>query len=246
MTTPNYLYIDSKNRTTGTSNDFIINLQTPLTNLNEVSLMAVSIPITSTNVSSFNNLINFSTSSTAYVATVTSGIYDVNSIIPAVQNAMNATSYGGTVTMTYNPATYMYTITSTIPISLTFGTNTTHSIANFLGFNSVDTTLATGQTATNISNLSIPPAFFLNIQELPNSILTSTGYAGTFMIFVTVNSGYVNFNFEANQMQQKVNCNKSNILSRISVQLLDPRTMSTYNLNGADWVFMVQLKTHIF
>jgi hypothetical protein len=246
MTTPNYLYIDSKNRTTGTSSNFIINLQTPLTNLNEVLLMGVSIPISASNVSSTNNLFNFSTSSTAYVATVASGIYDVNSIINAVVNAINATTYGGTVSMTYNPASYVYTITSTIPISLTFGTNTTNSIANLLGFSPINTTLGTVQTATNISNLSIPPAFFLNIQELPNSILTSTGYAGTFIVFVTVNSGYINFNFEASQFKQKVNCNRSNIISRFSIQLLDPRTMDVYNLNGGEWVMMLQLNQAIF
>jgi hypothetical protein len=100
--------------------------------------LALSLPVTNYTIESDNNTIYFSDGIDEWVATVTPGIYNSETLLPAIKEAMEDTTYTGTITATYNETTCKLTIISTLPYLFQWGT--TNSIAHFLGFPDANTT----------------------------------------------------------------------------------------------------------
>jgi hypothetical protein len=108
-----YLHVDTKSRAYSHSHDFAIELKPAIFSLKSVKLLALSLPISNYMVDTTNNQIYFTDGVTEYIGNITPGIYNSDNIITAVKTAMEATGFGGTVTVTFSETTYKLTITST-------------------------------------------------------------------------------------------------------------------------------------
>lgn len=226
---PAFLLIDSTDRISGNSHSFTIQLQPGIMQPKTVTLKYVSIPLTNFTVSSSNNVIYFG----GYTATITPGVYDYISIATAVKNAMEATAYAGTITVTYDTLTYLFTISGTVAFTLDFGTNTTNSMAYLLGYDEVDVVSATSHTADSVAHLSIPQFIMIDITGLPQSTFTSNGEHCNFIIPTNNISGYQNYFFETSQYTLSFPGGHTSI-QYFNVRLFS-RGSQDFDLRGVDW-----------
>ena len=100
------------------TNDFLIQLNPSLDHIKSIELKALFLPLTHYNVSSENNKVYFTDGVTDYEATLVNGIYDTDSILDVVKVAMEATSYSGIITVTFDAIAHLYQISSSTNISL--------------------------------------------------------------------------------------------------------------------------------
>lgn len=238
MEKPKYLLIDSRDRISGSSHDFKIQLKPALTSVKSIKLLSVGLPLTNYIVDSTNNKIYFNDGTTDFTATLSNGVYDSDSILSAIKTAMEATGYGGVITVTYSDITLKFTITSTLNISLSWGT-TENSAAYLFGFNNVNTINTATHTSDNVPHLSIPPYIFIDIDAFP--IVTSTSNAETtsFIIFSHYNSGSVSFHTQNTHYEIKLT-NRISQLQYFNVKL-KYRGGNILNLNGIDWQFLLEI-----
>ena len=91
-----YVIFNSKDRDSGNSHDFIINIPQHLRS-NRLRLAYASIPISWYNINSTNNKIYFQENSIAtnIIATIPVGNYNITTFTTAISTAMNAVSTGG-------------------------------------------------------------------------------------------------------------------------------------------------------
>jgi hypothetical protein len=153
---------------------------------------------------------------------------------------MEATGFGGTVTVTFSENTYMLTIASTINFGLQFETYTTNSASHILGFDDLDTAVAASCTRNNSINLSIPPCIFLKINEFPVTCRSLNGYNGTFPIYINTISGEINFYFP-NMHYEAQTHNTISQLNQLHINLLELRTRSLFDVNNNEWCCLLKL-----
>lgn len=261
-----YVTIDSRHRTSGTPSQFGIDLQPALFSFKSASLLAAAIPLTQLTVSPANatnignNVIYFNSAGTDYQAVVAAGAYDVYNLGPAIITAFNNATpvVGGpavplVVTVDVDPTTFLVSITSATAIEMKFGTYTVSSMANYLGFNSVDTTPATTtNTAGNAFNFSIPPIAFIRILEFPVSCrsagqttvspqvpIPQTIY-GTYPLVLTADSGGVSFTLAQTSYKCEILNNVSS-MSHLTISLIDPRSGLLFDTRGVEWCMLLSL-----
>jgi hypothetical protein len=234
---PKYLLVDSRDRTyeiNGTS-EFIMSFNPSLEQVRSVKLKALSLPLTHYNVNDTNNKIYFN----GLTATLPNGIYNVVNILPEIKLAMEATGYGGIITATFNELKHLYTIDSTTNIALEFGTNTTNSAAYLLGYNNVDTAPSLSLVADNITNLSVPLYFFIDISGLSSPVRTTNNESATFVVFTTSNSGGISFHFEDTHYESN-SMGTSGALQQSTITLRE-RGNRLFNIHGNDWTMLLEL-----
>ena len=238
---PTYLVVDSKDRIHqfDSTNDFLIQLNPSLDHIKSIELKALFLPLTHYNVSSQNNKVYFTDGVTDYEATLVNGIYDTDSILDAVKVAMEATSYSGTITVTFDAIAHLYQISSSTNISLQFGTYTTNSISELLGYNNVNTALGLTHIANNVCNLSVPEYFFINLSGVNSNVQTTNSETGTFVVFITTNSGGVNYHFENTNYKSS---SKWNVHPLQTVRVtLKERGNKIFDINGVNWSMLLKL-----
>ena len=240
-----YFVVDSRDRVTGTSSDFKVYVNPAVTAVNRISLCNVTFPNTVYNVNSNNNIIYFFeyvSSSTQLTATITPGAYNYGTLLTAIQTAMNAASvHSFTYTATYSATTFMITITSTGSFGLSFGTYTTNSIANIIGF-TINTSNATSQTGNQVIQLYQSTFYYIDIREFPIATKSTNSLDyGTFVINTSVNSGNVE-DWNLLNSYHQVQTYEGQNLQELNVRLRD-RNNQILNLNGADWSMILEFKT---
>lgn len=144
-------------------------------------LKSCFLPITYYNVGATNNVIYFTDTTGAHVATITTGQYTLATVLPAIVTAINAVG-NGTATVTVNSLTSRITIAYTELFSLTFGTNTANSAATMMGFANSNTASATSQTGTMIANMSTLKSYNFQISDCSPGVHTMNGNSYTFVI----------------------------------------------------------------
>jgi hypothetical protein len=236
-----YLHINSKLRSYGHSHDFAIQLQPSIGSIKRIKLLALAMPLSNYTINSTNNLIYFNDGVTDYIATITPGVYNSDNIVTAIKTAMEATGYAGTITVTFSENTYKLTISSTTNFMLQFQTLTDNSANHILGFDELDTVLALSHEGDNSINLSIPSCIFLKIAELPSMVRSSNGINGTFPIYINVISGEVNY-FYSNLYFENVAYNTISFTNMLHIQLIDPDTGNTFDINDNDWSMLLELE----
>lgn len=240
MQKPKYLLIDSKDRIQGTSHNFQIQLKPGIEPITSVSLCAVSLPLTNYIINSSNQNIYFD-DGTAYVAQISEGVYDYITILLAIKTAMEATAYAGVITAVYDSQTFKFTISGTVPFLFTWGTNQSNSAAYILGFNNIDTASALSHTSNDVSHLSIPPYFFINIDAFSTEISTTNSDICTFVVFSQNTSGFVNFHWEKTHYKLLINGPPArNGIQYLTINL-KTRGGSFFNLNNVDWQLLLHL-----
>ena len=120
------------------------------------------------NVNDNNNKIYVNENGTDYTITLTNGYFDSSDFQTNISTAMNAV-LTGTISISYDDNTNKYTITNTLPIYFTFGSNTTNSARKLLGFNQTDgNPSTTTQTSDNPIDLNTCKNIFITITEDDN------------------------------------------------------------------------------
>lgn len=128
------VYINSTNRSAGTSNDFTITNIPPFEN-NPVTAKLVNacIPFTFYNIMAPGNTLTFiDSAATPHTVVIPPGNYTGATLATALALAMNGAGSPDTYTVTYDATTYLLTFNSTGNLTLDF--TTTPNMAKQLGF----------------------------------------------------------------------------------------------------------------
>ncbi len=238
MQKPKYLLVDSRDRISGSSSNFRIQLNPGLEPIQSIKLSGLALPLTNYIVDSTNQNIYFS-DGTDYVGAMTPGIYDYITILNEIKTAMEATAYTGTITATYDDSTFKFNIAGTIAFSLDFATYTSGSAAYLLGFNNSDTVSAASHTSDDVAHLSIPPYFYININEIPSVTRSTNGDVCTFPIFSQNISGYINYHWAQTHYELCIPGGTAP-LQTMSINL-KYRSGLEFNLNDTDWCMLLEL-----
>lgn len=233
MEIKNLLVISSKDRMnqSDTSSSFTVQFNEAI-RFDKLAFVGAYIPNTIYNITSSNNLVYFNDGANR-IATIPSGNYDVSTLSSAIQTQMNSVS-ALTFTVSYSPMTYKMTITGTAPYSLTFGTNTTNSIAKKIGFANLNTTPALSQTGNNAVQLN-KQIMYINIKELVSIAKTSSNIIYNFAIPINANSNEVIQYYENTAFKQEFSIGNNMNLNTISFELRDEDNQ-LINFNGAELV----------
>lgn len=202
----------------------------------ELELLYAQIPNTIYNITSSNNVIYFNDGANVS-ATITPGSYTISSLTSAIATAMtSASSSAKTYTVTYSTSTFLLTISTTAGYTLTFGTNTTNSIAQTIGFPNSNTASASAQTGSYAVNLNIDPIYvnFRMVSSL-NQTTNMSMPSYSFILPISVNGGEVNILSKYNSMEQKIKLNSMVNVDRVEIELRDG-SGNIVNLNGSNWL----------
>ena len=132
------------------------------------------------NVNDINNKIYFTENGNNLTATLTNGYYDSTDFVTHLSNVLNNAA-SGTITVSINSNTNKLTITDTLNIYFTFGTNTNNSARKLLGFNESDGTANTTQTSDKPIDLNTYKGIWLDIYENYDKRMYGIDYFNTSM-----------------------------------------------------------------
>lgn len=232
-----YVTIDSRDRSAGTSTQFRVILPDGIHNIRQVKLLGCDIPNTVYNITT-NNMLTFTRAGTTYIATLTPAAYTKESFPGAIAACMNAVDPNA-YTCTYNPSTLKMTIAGGSAFVLNL--SSANSPWYEMGFTQNDTSAATSITSPNVMNLSLPISLYI---EIPQIGLGSTSSRAndrcTFRIPMNAIAGeFVYFQQNANYEQ----CYKySSVITLANFDVrLRTRNGSTVELNGGDWQLYLEL-----
>jgi len=219
MTTTTYITINLRKRASGNTCDAVYFLDRTLPGIQGLKLSNMQFY----NINQYNNLIAFSvtttTTTTPYSLTLAPGNYVVSEFTAALENLMNGSSSGFTVT--YSNITGLITISNSNLFSLNFATST---MCVVLGFLPQQYAATTSITAPYALNLGMPAQVHIYISEVVNSYIgVQGGYdMPTFIVPVDGARGtIVNFRSK-NEYLQYVNIPNPIDINRITVRLKSP------------------------
>lgn len=151
------VYLSSKNRSTGTSDDFtIVDTQERFVNVPQsVKAVTITIPVTWYNVTSANNKFEFTGAvSGLHQIEIPPGNYSGLTLAKALQDAIIAILGCGGYTVVYDCSTGKFTIESkTEEFSIDF--TIIENMADILGFEEVVTDSLMSHTSTKVANIII-------------------------------------------------------------------------------------------
>lgn len=164
------LFIDSSQRTSGTSSSFdiLLNQEVPMDSL---KLQSVTIPNTFYNITSSNNSFTVTEGANTVSVSLTPGLYSINTLLTLLGTALtdNAT-LTGTYTCTLDSITQYVTISCTT----NFTVISTGALARQLGF--VNATAQAGtEVATELYDLSSLREVYIQVTNIPVSSLFNSG-----------------------------------------------------------------------
>ena len=129
MTSTRKIFVDSKDRVSGTSTDFQVRLQNPVEGVTGMILADMIMPVTMYNINSVNNTFYFSEriynviesgysdyyddGSNQFTVTVSAGNYSVSELMSALKTAVDNEITPAYCTITYSSATSKFTFTVT-------------------------------------------------------------------------------------------------------------------------------------
>lgn len=239
---PKQLTINSLDRNVGSNSttDYNVNILPAITNAKKFTLASASIPNTTYNVSSSNNTLYWTDSTTAtFTTTISPGSYSATTLASAIQTAMNSVSSG--YMASYSSTTYLLTVANSgLTFYFSFGTNTTNSLAYVMGF-ATNGTLAASQTGQNVVNLAGAQFYYLVIDQIPCQCrgANAVDYGSFVVINEVAPDGSINY-FNENQNYNTYEIGGGINLNVLHVQL---KTWNNQliNLNGADWSFTMSI-----
>lgn len=156
-------YINSRDRYTGTNNDFYINIPVdPNEKFNKVVVLQASIPKTYYVINTSDSF-TLDENGTEYTISIQAGNYNVKTFGNAIQSALNnAGTYTYTVTRPYENAKYQFDVSGNGGIQPKFIFTT--SMYEQMGFdiNSTNTFSSDTMTSTNVVNLQRESTLFIH------------------------------------------------------------------------------------
>jgi hypothetical protein len=240
MEKPGYFLIDSKDRVSGTSSNFRMQMYPGLQNIKSVKLLGISLPLTNYIINTLNNNIYFRVGVTDYVATITPGVYDYSTILSAIKTSMEATGFGGIVTVIYSDSTLKFTIASTVSFLFTWGEFTDNSSAYILGWTNENSLDDVSHESPDVSHLSVPPYLLIDIDKFPIICTTTNKESCSFIVFSQHNSGYIAFHW-ANTHYMLQSQGTVQPLQDFQVKI-KYRGDNILDLNEVDWSMLIEVE----
>jgi len=224
--------IDSKDRTSGTNENFIITLSPKLTRVVACDVVSVEVPFSYYTVNTSNNVLKFTNAvPTTFTATVTPGNYDGITFAGQLQTLMNAQMAGFTVT--YNVASYTLTFANASQFNILLSGST---IAPVIGI-SADSGLTTSYTTQIALNLSGPNFLMILSSRIVNLKKYKPYFhsgTSTCLYKLQINDGPGTIICDKNVFPNSVNFGVRNDIDQIDLNLVDPDG-NTVDLNGQRW-----------
>lgn len=234
----------SENRSSGSPENFSFAIPFGRPLIGKYVLEFVQIPNTIYNIDSTNNQVYFEESGGGGTLTgsITAGFYDTGTFPAAVKAAMDAvTANAITYTVSINADTNLMTITpSGGTVAIQFGTNTSNSAAQPMGFSASDVATAASVTGDQVIDLSEPRTLGIIFRDSDDrsSTRVSTGRYYSAQIPVNVSFGDVIFQREEDLRNQLLYF--TNPVSILEVELINIGTGNVVDLNGLHWSFCLR------
>lgn len=230
------LVINSADRNSGNSNNYVIKFPSAMKNVKGVKLLSVQLPNTIYNITTSNNGLAFTLGSTLYTFTISPGAYTASTLANIIQTGMtNQVANSWNVSLDTTSLKTVITGTSAFVLNLSNAISTMNAI---LGFGTTDTSSATIQTSTNCFNLGIPTPLYIDIDELGRNISSSDKSLHTFVIQMTQNStSFANYRTMSDFRQ--MDNEQFGGLQQFSISLRQ-RNNLLVDLNNADWNMIIE------
>lgn len=235
------LYIDSAQRSTGSSVDFTLNLGSSISKVLEVEVIGAEIPYTFYGVTANNNALAWTAGATAYRALVAPGNYTVSKFVTALVAAMTAEQAGWTVT--YSAQTYKLTFQHATPFTLdlvnALGATTMSSVIG----QTAATALATTTVMPNSLNISGPRYLLIKSRALTRPKITRpflNQSQDDVLYKVSIQGGPGDILVEKNTYPNLLRYGVRQTIKNIDFQLTDDQG-NLVDLNGQDWSLSVNL-----
>lgn len=244
--TSNLWYMDSRDRSMGTNEDFYVSLRHRVNDLKAITVRQIEVPF-SWYVFTANHVINFNEGGGELSATLTAGNYTSTELIAHLKAIMDAVG-GQVYTWAYNAITGKLTVSAPGAFTLMWatGTNTGNGIDELLGFTQAggtpaDSVAGVSHTAGSVLNTSGENALYLeltpfsprDIMAMPN--LNNNPKQILCKIPVTVSpGGIISYSPEPYSLRVRGD------LDQVRFRLIDRRSNSV-SLNGREMSFTIEL-----
>ena len=234
-----YLFIDSKDRISGTSENFTIRFNKQFNNVNKIIVDNIIIPNSIYTVDATNNTLYFFDASSRSCV-LTSGVYTSVNLASEIQTKMNASTTGRTYTVSFNSTTNKMTLTvSTGTFYLDFTNSTSPAI--LMGFNALSlTSTLSSFTSTNSVNLSIP-YLTIKISDLTTNITTANSSDFNVVVPFKSNTGEINYFSSNSDFVMVNNINIDFNFNVLKIKLIRNNGNDVY-LNGLDWSMLLRIE----
>lgn len=237
--TSRFIHIDSRlriNNNNSQTNNYNIQITPALQKIKHCKLVALNLPILHYNVTESNNrFIIVDIISVRYDVILTPGSYDVFTFIQELESKFISSGFPEPVIVTYDAKTFRLSFT-TVANSFVFSFNNDNSAYKLLGFPQESLTLPYRTTiiAPYAMDLSLPPCFFIRVSHLPVNIISCNNIEGTFCVYITNNSSYINYHFQ-NTHYDMNSCYGVHNLNNINIQLIDPINGELFDIQNSEW-----------
>lgn len=240
----NTLFLDSKNRTSGTIENFSIVLNQPINKIVQVEIISAEIPFTFYIVNATNNTLCWSDNLlNTYSANLSIGNWTVTDFVTMMQSNMNAVMPGFTIT--YNKQTFKLTIANptafTLDMSNISGTTT---CANLIGMTG-STAFSTNLTLPNMINLGGPKYLLIKSLALTDPKVTKPFHnvANSSILYkVPIRGMPGDIITEKNMYVNLLTYGIRQTFQTLDFQLTDDQDQIV-DLNGLDWSITLSLVT---
>lgn len=247
-----HILVDSFKRTSASasSTDFTIILDHSFDHVTEVQLGFAELPDIVYNITSSNNILQWTFSGVPHTTTLTAGLYSASALATEVQTDMNASGGGEVYTVTYSTTTFKFTIAvgaGTMFIQFALASSPYRE----LGFTAATTSTSASLTSTNAVSLERPVALNISIRQFDATLNlgigtggnNKTGVGSCFVVPLSLGSGAINiFKPYCSINKRKFSAAAPNF-SSLDVRLTD-MDGNTVNLNGLNWVMYLIVQEH--
>lgn len=235
MTAVRNILIDSRLRETGDENSFQYALKWSVLNADTISLESVQLYHTQYTINNNNNKLYWTDSASVdHTSTLTNGNYTATALAAHITTVMNTddTSAGDTYAVSFSSLTSKISFLNTVSnFELTFGTNTTDSVAYTIGFPDTDRSGSPSYTASDVVRLN--PKYYLIYCDVTSANTYKADESNSIIAILPCSVNYGDMCDYSSQLAKTFRVSNKQI-SRLKFEVKDDRG-NTADLNGVDW-----------
>ena len=227
------ILINSADRNVGTTSNFTYQLLYAITNPTNIAMETIQIWNTQYTIDARNNKLYWTDgASVAHTSTIPSGTYTATALATAIETVLNTDDTNGdTYTVTFSTVTGKMTIANGgSNFALTFGTNTTYSIAYVIGFANTNKSSSSSYTGENVVNLNTK-YYTIHCNFVDNCTYQANSVSSSWI--VPVNCSWGDLIVYSPHLAKSFKTNQTEI-STMQIFVKDDRGYIV-DLNGVDW-----------
>lgn len=228
------LYVDSRRRNYGTSNDFSISWSEDI-EMDAVGLLSVVMPNTIYNVNSTNNSITITEGATTKTVSVPAGIYNIAGLLTVLGTELtNDGTLTGTYSLTLDPTTQKVVASCSTNFTIVPDSDG-DGLATSLGF-TVAQAQASSRTANQLYDISGERSVYIQL-DLPLSSRFNNerrDIIGVVPIVEAEFGGIISKSYESSE--QMIYFADRQFINSLNVRLIDGKGRLV-DLNGVEWSF---------